>query len=94
MKEWIKSYPVSGEINIKVTNPLKIIEEIEKGYKPSSITSDYTDGLSLEYDDWRFNLRKSNTEEVIRLNVETKNNPSLMEEKRNELVEKIKSIEF
>ena len=94
VKEWIKSYPVSGEINIKATNPLKIIEEIEKEYKPSSITSDYTDGLSLEYDDWRFNLRKSNTEEVIRLNVETKNNPSLMEEKRNELVEKIKSIEF
>ena len=92
VKEWIKLYPISGEINIKVTDPKKIIDSMEKEYKSLAKSSDYTDGLSLEYGNWRFNLRKSNTEPVIRLNVETKKNVLLMEEKRDELIAKIKSF--
>jgi phosphomannomutase len=92
VSEWINRFPISGEINIKVSDAQTILEEIEAGYKDSAISTDYTDGLSLEYSNWRFNLRKSNTEPVIRLNVETKGNFDLMENKRDELIEKIKSI--
>ncbi|MFW9928238.1 MAG: phosphomannomutase/phosphoglucomutase [Candidatus Thorarchaeota archaeon] len=91
VRGWISQYPVSGEINIEVINSDLIISNIEKEYKPKALKSDYTDGLSLEFDNWRFNLRKSNTEPVIRLNVETKNDYSLMESKRDEILSKIKN---
>jgi phosphomannomutase len=92
VSELISKFPISGEINIKVSDAQKTIEKIETSYKPKADSSDYTDGLSLEYSDWRFNLRKSNTEPVIRLNVETRGDFKLMEEKRDELISKIKSI--
>ena len=92
VSEWINKFPISGEINIEVKNASKVLEQIEAFYKPKALSSDYTDGLSLEYDNWRFNLRKSNTEPVIRLNVETRANSKLMEEKRNELIDMIKSF--
>lgn len=86
-------FPVSGEINRTVTDPLSVIEKIEAIYKGKELFCDYIDGLSMEFPDWRFNLRPSNTEPVIRLNVETRQNKELLREKTDELlglIEKLK----
>lgn len=82
----LKKYPVSGEINRKVSDPPGVLKKIEAHYKGKELATDYTDGVSMEFKDWRFNLRASNTEPVIRLNVETRQNPELMKEKTEELV--------
>ncbi len=85
---WNK-YFVSGEINSEVENVKIILEKAENIYSSDAKKIDKTDGISIEYSDWRFNLRGSNTEPVIRLNVEAKNQ-ALMEEKRNELLKLIR----
>ena len=82
----ITRYPVSGEINRKVSNPAKILAKIEETYAPNSVAIDRTDGLSIEYEDWRFNVRMSNTEPLLRLNVESRENAKLMQEKTEELL--------
>ncbi|MBP1764025.1 MAG: algC 2 [Firmicutes bacterium] len=82
----ITRYPVSGEINRKVNNPAKILTKIEEFYVPNSVAIDRTDGLSIEYPDWRFNVRMSNTEPLLRLNVESRRNAKLMQEKTEELL--------
>lgn len=87
--ERIAAYPSSGEINSKVQDPASIIAAIEAQYAPSSIAVDHTDGLSVEYTDWRFNLRISNTEPVIRLNVESRGNVGLMQKKTKILLEQV-----
>ena len=60
-------------------------------YKPQASVVDTTDGLGLEFGNWRFNLRKSNTEPVIRLNVESRGDIALMEEKTEELLAAIRA---
>lgn len=89
VEEMIANYPCSGEINSTIDNPAAKIKEIEKIYTGGKV--DKTDGLSVEYPDWRFNLRMSNTEPIIRLNVESKGDVLLMEEKTKELLELIRS---
>ena len=89
--ERMAAYPVSGEINSRLQDPKATIEKVENTYKGDALTVDYTDGLSMEFSDWRFNLRTSNTEPVIRLNVETKQNQALMEEKTEELLALIRT---
>jgi len=84
--ERINKFPASGEINRTVVDPQTVIAGIEKRYRPDAVSVDHTDGLSLEFADWRFNLRMSNTEPVIRLNVESKGNTKLMREKTDELL--------
>ena len=86
--EMIKNYPCSGEINSTIENPAAKIKEIEKKYSDGKIEE--LDGLSVEYDDWRFNLRLSNTEPIIRLNVESKDNEKLMKKKTKELLKLIR----
>ena len=86
-------YPVSGEINLKVNNTKKIIELIKEYYLDDSSGVDETDGIGMEFEKWRFNLRASNTEPLIRLNVESYNNESLMNEKTKELVDRINSLD-
>lgn len=90
VKEREQLFPVSGEINVKLADPDKTIKEIELKYSPNALEVDYTDGVSIEFEDWRFNLRKSNTEPLVRLNVESRGNYKLMEEKRDELLEMLK----
>ncbi|MDP2279027.1 MAG: phosphomannomutase, partial [Nitrospirota bacterium] len=87
--ERMKLFPVSGEINRKVDNPANIIKKIEDRYRGSAIVIDYTDGLSMEFSEWRFNLRCSNTEPVIRLNVEARGNSELMRNMTDELLGQI-----
>ena len=93
IKKYRDRYPVSGEINLKVNNTKKIIESIREYYFDDALDLDETDGISMEFEKWRFNLRASNTEPLIRLNVESYNNESLMNEKTKELVDRINSLD-
>lgn len=83
--ERIEAYPCSGEINYKVGNATFVTEAILKHFSPLNPSIDYTDGLSLEFSDWRFNLRSSNTEPLLRLNVETRANKALLTERVAEI---------
>ncbi len=91
VKERIALYPSSGEINSRLTSdPQKTIERIKAIYQPDANSIDTTDGISLDMGQWRFNLRRSNTEPVIRLNVESRQNTQLVNEKTKELLALIK----
>lgn len=79
--ERMKAFPASGEINRRVDDAEAVIADVSERFLPEAVSTDHTDGLSLEFNDWRFNLRRSNTEPVIRLNVESRGLPDLMEEK-------------
>ncbi|NOY82450.1 MAG: phosphomannomutase [Kiritimatiellaeota bacterium] len=82
-----KRYPGSGEINSTVPDPDRIIGEIKARFQAWATAVDETDGLSLEFGDrWRFNVRKSMTEPVVRLNVETRADPNLLRCKTEELL--------
>ena len=89
MQERMAKYPCSGEINSKVKDADEVLARIEAEYGPQGKVSKI-DGLSVEFSNWRFNLRKSNTEPVIRLNVETRQDVDLMEQMTKELLEKIR----
>ncbi|HCF8017962.1 phosphomannomutase CpsG [Klebsiella aerogenes] len=89
--ERMNSYPASGEINSSLKKPLEAINRVLDKYKPDAINIDYTDGISVEFKDWRFNLRSSNTEPVVRLNVESKSNKELMQIKTAEILELLRS---
>lgn len=88
--ERISLYPVSGEINRRVQAPDHVIKSIENRFREGAICIDYTDGLSMDFPEWRFNLRCSNTEPLLRLNVESRGNRRLMEEKTKEILDMIK----
>lgn len=82
----INQYPSPGEINSKVKDADVVLETIlEKYGKQGEV--DYTDGISIDLGNWRFSLRKSNTEPVLRLNLETRGDQALMEEKTKELLD-------
>ncbi len=82
----IADFPCSGEINNKIDDPKAALAQVEAHYKDAATVTDRTDGLSMEFGDWRFNLRMSNTEPVVRLNVESRGDFALMEVKRDELL--------
>jgi len=84
--ERIKKYPASGEINRTVNDSKQVIDVIRQKYEPGARDVDFTDGLSLDMGEWRFNLRESNTEPVIRLNVESRGDRELMQKKTAELL--------
>lgn len=79
-------YPASGEINRQVRDAGAAIESITAKYGELATATDSTDGISMEFDNWRFNLRSSNTEPLIRLNVESRGDGALMQEKVSELL--------
>jgi len=79
--ERMKKFPASGEINRTLNDPAAAIAAVEENYSAGALDVDHTDGLSVEFADWRFNLRMSNTEPVVRLNVESRGDHALMEEK-------------
>lgn len=87
MQDRIAAYPSSGEINIKLTQPAASIESVREHYLAQAGEVDYTDGISMEFADWRFNLRSSNTEPVVRLNVESRADAALMQEKTAEILD-------
>ncbi|MEL6169855.1 MAG: phosphomannomutase, partial [Pseudomonadota bacterium] len=75
------SFPSSGEINFRLPDPDKAAAEVEAAFAPDAIGIDRMDGVSLEFETWRFNIRKSNTEPLLRLNVETRGRTELLEDK-------------
>ena len=90
IKERMERYPISGEINSTVADPKGVMATIEAKYGPTGEVTK-VDGLSVDYADWRFNLRISNTEPVIRLNVETRGDKALLKEKTEELLAVIRA---
>ena len=90
--ERIEKYPASGEINRTVKDSSQVIGAIRCRYEPAARSVDLTDGLSLDMGEWRFNLRESNTEPVIRLNVESRGDRELMQKKTAELLMLIDGI--
>lgn len=90
VRERLAAYPVSGEINSTVDDPDATIQKVEDFYAATAGSKDYTDGLSFTAETFRFNIRKSNTEPVLRLNVETRGNYQLLEEKTKELLSLIR----
>ena len=91
VEECILRYPVSGEINRTVADQDQVIETIRNHFAGEHPRIDQTDGLSYEFSDWRFNLRKSNTEPILRLNIESRNDMALLEIKTNEILGLIQS---
>jgi phosphomannomutase len=79
------AFPSSGEINFRVGDVADVIARIEAAYAPDATSRDDTDGLSLAFTDWRFNLRASNTEPLLRLNAEARGDVALLEEKVQDL---------
>jgi phosphomannomutase len=91
----IAAYPSSGEINSKLVDPSAAIERVLHTYKEQACHIDYTDGIGLSFKgtegEWRFNLRSSNTEPVVRLNVESRGNIALMAEKTSQILDILRS---
>ncbi len=90
VNERMAAYPASGEINNTIEDPSMLIKTIERRYAADADNVDHTDGLSMSFGNWRFNLRMSNTEPVVRLNVESRGDEALMCEKTEELLSLIK----
>ncbi|PKL44454.1 MAG: phosphomannomutase [Candidatus Riflebacteria bacterium HGW-Riflebacteria-1] len=84
--ERMRAFPASGEINRRVNDPEALFDKIKRQYDSQAVARDETDGISLEMPDWRFNLRSSNTEPVVRLNVESRGNADLMQARTEELL--------
>jgi phosphomannomutase len=89
--ERIGMFPVSGELNYRIPDAKAAIAACEERYAPQALALDRTDGVSFEFPDWRFNLRTSNTEPLIRLNVEARGSAQLMHAKTAELLGLLKS---
>ncbi|MCX7779910.1 MAG: phosphomannomutase [Negativicutes bacterium] len=92
MQERINRYPVSGEINRKVDDPAHVMRQVEERFVSSDAKVSRIDGLSVEFADWRFNLRMSNTEPLLRLNAEAKGDLALLRRKTAELLAFIDSF--
>lgn len=84
VKEMRTKYPCSGEVNLHVNDPRSALVELESVYAHGKI--EHIDGLSVEFDTWRFNVRPSNTEPVVRLNVESRGDPQLVRQKVDEIL--------
>ena len=88
--ERIERFPVSGEINSTVADAADALMRVEAHYADLPHQIDRTDGLGMDFGDWRFNLRASNTEPLLRMNVETRGDQALMEQRRDEILDLIK----
>ncbi|MEL0087546.1 MAG: phosphomannomutase [Halieaceae bacterium] len=86
VSERAAAFPCSGEINREIADPKALISAAETHYGANATCVEHLDGLSVEMDDWRFNLRMSNTEPVVRLNVESRGDEGLMRQKTEELL--------
>ena len=87
VEKCIERFPASGEINREVSDAKAVIDKVLAHYKDDADEIDYTDGVSVSFAQWRFNLRMSNTEPVVRLNVESRGDIALMEAKTKEILD-------
>ncbi|MEZ8646717.1 phosphomannomutase [Vibrio cyclitrophicus] len=81
-----QNFPISGEINRHVDDAQVAVKRVWDAFVDTALVTDLTDGISMEFDMWRFNLRSSNTEPVVRLNVESKGNTALVEQKTSQIL--------
>ncbi|MGL4726219.1 MAG: colanic acid biosynthesis phosphomannomutase CpsG [Scandinavium sp.] len=86
VRDRMLAFPASGEINSKLEEPALAIARVEQHFAQHALEIDRTDGISLAFADWRFNLRSSNTEPVVRLNVESRGDTSLMEARTKDIL--------
>ncbi len=93
VEERIARFPVSGEINLTLPEPARAIAAARARYAGEALSIDETDGVSVELAEWRFNVRSSNTEPVVRLNVETRSDKTLMEQKTREVLDVLERAE-
>ncbi|MCG8611046.1 MAG: phosphomannomutase [Pseudomonadales bacterium] len=93
VEERMAKYPASGEINRKLNNAKVVMAKIKSSYEADALKVSTLDGISLEFSNWRFNLRASNTEPVVRLNVESKGDEALMQEKTKVLLAQIETFD-
>jgi phosphomannomutase/phosphomannomutase/phosphoglucomutase len=84
--ERMKRFPASGEVNRRLDDPDAALRRVREVYGSAALAVDETDGVGFDFENWRFNLRKSNTEPLIRLNVETRGDEALMRDKTNEVL--------
>lgn len=91
LEERMRLYPSSGETNYTISDPDAAIARLIDTYEPQADSRDDLDGVSLDFGKWRFNLRKSNTEPVVRLNVESDGDAALVREKQAELATLLKA---
>ena len=84
------AFPSSGEINFTLEQPKAAIARVRAAIEPDAISIDEMDGFGFDMGDWRFNLRSSNTEPVVRLNVESRGDAELVEQG----VERVQRILF
>ena len=86
LAERIALYPASGEINREVADADAALSQVAQNYRASAISEESVDGVSMDCGQWRFNLRKSNTEPLVRLNVEARGDSGLMQRKTVEIL--------
>ena len=86
VRDRMAAYPASGEINSTLAEPKVAIDRVEQHFSGEALAVDRTDGISMSFVDWRFNLRSSNTEPVVRLNVESRGDIPLMEARTRTLL--------
>jgi len=89
VEERMTRYPISGEINRSVQHPGTILETLAEQHQTGTRSIDRLDGLSVEYDSWRFNVRASNTEPLLRINLEARDDPRLLVQKTSILLREI-----
>ncbi|MBU2113224.1 MAG: phosphomannomutase CpsG [Gammaproteobacteria bacterium] len=93
VEDMIKAYPSSGELNFHIAQPEQAIQRVQLYYAKQALSKDFVDGLSMNFIGWRFNLRCSNTENVLRLNVETEADALLLEQKTAEIISILTNVE-
>tara|TARA_R110002110_G_scaffold415573_1_gene651166 strand:- start:24559 stop:25914 length:1356 start_codon:yes stop_codon:yes gene_type:complete len=84
--ERVAAFPCSGEINRSIADPQALLARIAERYEPEALLVESVDGVSMAFEKWRFNLRLSNTEPVVRLNVESRGDAALMRARTDELL--------
>jgi len=87
--ERMRLFPVSGEINRRLSESKAVLKKAQQHYQSQALAVDFTDGLSMEFPEWRFNLRGSNTEPLVRLNVESRGSAALVRDKTAEVLQLI-----
>ena len=92
VKQMVEAYPSPGEINRKVSDAKAVIAAVTEKYQDQALVIDTTDGVSMEFPEWRFNLRMSNTEPVIRLNIESRGDHQILQKNQDALLALIESV--
>ncbi|WP_312704364.1 phosphomannomutase [Stenotrophomonas lactitubi] len=95
LADWVEdrmaAYPCSGEINFKVADAKAAVARVMEHFAAQTPALDHTDGISADFGDWRFNLRSSNTEPLLRLNVESRGDAALMQARTDEIAALLKA---